>query len=1702
MVAVAASVSAFDQPAGVKVWDFFAGSAIQSSPAIGPDGMIYFGTDSGKLYSFYPDGRGRWEYPTLGPIVASPAVGRDGTVYAASKDGQIYALSAEGVERWRFQADGEIVSSPAVGANGSVYVGTMRNRFFAIGPDGNKLWDYATEAPVIGSAAVAKDGTVYIPSSDGIVHALDIFGKLKWRFKAPSRIISSPAIGLNGQIYFGCFDGHVYALNAKGKKEWTFATGAPVKGSPAVGPDGIIYIGSDDRQLYALAPDGFKVWTYTTGNWIRSTPAIAEDGTVYIGSYDHSLYALAPGGRKKWEFVTDYLVSSSPAIGTDGTVYFGSWNKRFYAVRGESPLAKIGWARFRGNSRSDGFQNSGEAVPTPVASGTSGPTPSPETVVIAPPKSDATKAASPKAETDAGSGAGAIDDGSSSAKKPGFLSRLWRGITGGSSDKTPASPETVVVAQADSVPLVTVLPGNEIVVTRTNHLDSAQEQAYEEKIAAVQKQLEMLNTELVQSQSERDAAVAKLQREEMKVASAAPPTTARIIADSATLIDTVTVQPPPAPTVTTNVVQSEKELLYQARLRALESQVNQMNSDLAGARESRQSPAVVTVAPPAPLPTVITKSVEPTVPRIVSSSAYGHMSPMFPVRERSEPVAVRPETTVAVGAPGMTTAVASTTHDSRDPAYESRIVALENEVLQLNAELTRAKSRPTMVTPAVEIPAVAPGGSSRVIADSSAIVGYQESPSVPSRAGPVTELEQPGFFGRMWRGVRNTFTGTPKGNTATEVREYPENSAVVSVVTSEPTTVSRPDDRIVISTSPREYKIPESAASSVVRLETVEAIEPQGRTTPMLTTSTGQEQLVSALRNELDSSFGPRFSKIENRLATVNDELASAKLERARMQQQVENLVNNDSARMPVAEVNRSQPMVNPNSVAISDASVPTPVVPNLSQPIVTTAPPLGKRAPRLVTIEQEADLPVEAEKKGFFGRMFGGLKRTFGFGGKEADSAERTTPSVVAVPTPSTSDAAAGIPPIPAFLGGEGNAVATNFPRVAFSDKPDEASMFEPLKPGGSRQPIEVRVPSGTPTVVLPTETRPMKPDGRLSSGRSVKLNAPVSLMPSQPQATLFVYTSGAGRVNPQLHGSTFEIGRTITLQAEPTAGAHFVGWGGSVNVTAPRITFTVMSNMVLQANFRFDGQKEDARPVVTIDSPVAGYSLVNPVMTVTGTARDDQAIARVMVQAGTNEFLVAQGTRNWVFRALAQPGMNMVRVMAVDSSGNESDVVTRSFNYSVALPLQVNVIGQGRVIPSVNGQLHNVGDTYELNAEPAPGSYFVGWSGGLQSGVPLLRFVMKTNLTLTAKFESIPGARAVAQPAVVPPVVAPRVIANTSSAPFSSGRYSGLVFPTDTLIPDKSGFFQLSVSDTGGFEGWLRLAHATAELRGQFNTDGQAQQTLLRPGNQPINLKIQLDPTGQSDVVSGGFSADGVDVVIRGYRASNPGQSPIGVIAGKYTLVIPSPTNTVVSPKGDGFGEVEMDSQGNIHLTGELSDGTIIRQETHISRGGIWPLHVPLYGGKGMLMGWITMTNHAEMDLYGDLRWFKPTTDGDRFYPRGFATRRFVFGSMYRPAPGEIDTRSSLGGVLAGGNLGKIVIGDTAAAVPPTSPEYETISKFTYNINPDTGVVDGRFIHPATLLPVSFRGITVQKRNWSSGYFLGTNQSGVVHLNIRRKQ
>ena len=73
-------------------------------------------------------------------VYSSPAIGSDGTIYFGSRGSKLYALNGEnGVKLWEFATGGEVWSSPAIGSDGTVYVGSNDKKLYAIKTDSTGL---------------------------------------------------------------------------------------------------------------------------------------------------------------------------------------------------------------------------------------------------------------------------------------------------------------------------------------------------------------------------------------------------------------------------------------------------------------------------------------------------------------------------------------------------------------------------------------------------------------------------------------------------------------------------------------------------------------------------------------------------------------------------------------------------------------------------------------------------------------------------------------------------------------------------------------------------------------------------------------------------------------------------------------------------------------------------------------------------------------------------------------------------------------------------------------------------------------------------------------------------------------------------------------------------------------------------------------------------------------------------------------------------------------------------------------------------------------------------------------------------------------------------------------------------------------------------------------------------------------------------
>jgi len=194
-----------------------------------------------------------------------------------------------------------------------------------------------------------------------------------------------------------------------------------------------------------------------------------------------------------------------------------------------------------------------------------------------------------------------------------------------------------------------------------------------------------------------------------------------------------------------------------------------------------------------------------------------------------------------------------------------------------------------------------------------------------------------------------------------------------------------------------------------------------------------------------------------------------------------------------------------------------------------------------------------------------------------------------------------------------------------------------------------------------------------------------------------------------------------------------------------------------------------------------------------------------------------------------------------------------------------------------------------------------------------------------------------------------------------------------------------------------------------------------------------------------------------------------------GHYTLAVPSGDISTSFSLGNGFGSLTVDGGGNVKMSGMLADGTKITQASQISDDGTWPLFVPLYKGKGMIIAWISFTNRAGDDLHGAVNWIKQPDLLAHYYSSGFALAGDAIGSAYAPVS-ALALNTQISRLQSSGNANTVVT--------------------SIKISQTTGTFKGSIVDKTTGKPSSFQGALLQKPVAGYGFILGANQSTPVLL------
>ena len=538
-----------------------------------------------------------------------------------------------------------------------------------------------------------------------------------------------------------------------------------------------------------------------------------------------------------------------------------------------------------------------------------------------------------------------------------------------------------------------------------------------------------------------------------------------------------------------------------------------------------------------------------------------------------------------------------------------------------------------------------------------------------------------------------------------------------------------------------------------------------------------------------------------------------------------------------------------------------------------------------------------------------------------------------------------------------------------------------------------------------------------------------------------------------------------------------------------------------------------DTASPKLKIVYPVRTTETITDSLNVTGTVTDNVAIESVRVYLGTNNPVAATVTNTtWSVTLTNLPaGTNHILAEATDSAGNRLTAIS-SFFFKVPLPFElvdtVAGTGTGTTFGITNGQLLDVGRIYSITAKPDPTNFFVGWLNNASyiDFNATHRFYMETGKTVYAQFD-------------------------TNQFPDIKGTYNGLFVSTNAVDQQSSGYFTLTVGDSGSFSAKLIMNGYTIPFSDRFTTRG-ANSTFLfsprgLPGTTRINMNIALVPVDNQlrGIVTNSYAyliptLMNTNLVITNLTSTNIVNTNVIVQipatntwsaeliadrvvfnsklnpapqAGKYTMIIPAETN---SPAGDGYGTVTVTSAGGITFAGVLADGTKATQKTFLSENGHWPLYVPLNKTNGSLVSWVNFSDEEMTDFSGLFNWFNQAHVA-KYYSAGFTNEATILGSRFtKPnATNQALYLTNATVTFAGGNLAAGFTNDVILD-PKGKVTNQDANALSLSINSGNGLISGSAKAPSGGTPISFKGAVLKKGTNAAGFFLGTNASGRVYL------
>ena len=213
------------------------------------------------------------------------------------------------------------------------------------------------------------------------------------------------------------------------------------------------------------------------------------------------------------------------------------------------------------------------------------------------------------------------------------------------------------------------------------------------------------------------------------------------------------------------------------------------------------------------------------------------------------------------------------------------------------------------------------------------------------------------------------------------------------------------------------------------------------------------------------------------------------------------------------------------------------------------------------------------------------------------------------------------------------------------------------------------------------------------------------------------------------------------------------------------------------------------------------------------------------------------------------------------------------------------------------------------------------------------------------------------------------------------------------------------------------------------------------------------------------------------------------------EYTALLSlSPAGT---PPGYGYLLIT-NHAGVVTLSGALADGTPFHQTVSLSGAGNLPVYGNLYGGSGLLLGWLGIGKRFAPT--GNLTWIKQASHFTALYTNGFTNLAAVQGSPWTNPPPHTAAIDLPSGQLdiSGGGLHSALSFNVAVSTSNTLVKLagSPTNSLTGTNNPKTGLLTVTFGNGNGRSTTTGTGAVLQNATNAGGFFLGTTNAGTIRL------